>query len=447
MSIPTDNTPPSAVPSIVDTLDPDLAAAYRSGNPTIMNAVAAGMTTTAMVVNEIIRMGGALNGLPPGVQALVNERKAAMDEQAAAENARLAKLAAAAVGAGLMATNIPQGAEGGMYYGESRSAQAPAYSATNPPTTEQFSQMSEVEKAAWRTSVLATTDKNWAEASQDARTQTVAIAQQDAADSQGKVSSAQIELTNAMLHDDRLGSSIPERQKSMKAVLQSVDEWKNANPDKSPQEYADHLLCTKHDLNTAQVAYAVQLLAIKQSSTHAEQAVEQGVVAAQAEERRDHAASLAGVKNTVANTQAVTNKLTAGQTAIASSPYLTPEVKQQVVQAGVESNAAMKEGVGSAAPEIMTAGTANLAAGATVDTQVAKANFEEKIKVEAAMSDEYPEDSAPRKPSIAASNLGNGPDSKLAQLGALPEAANDPKAPAVEPERPRVASLSQGMGA
>lgn len=435
--------PPTVIPPVVATLDPDLANAYLAGVSGVVQAVANGMTTNAMIVNDLIRTGASMAGMPSAIVQMVSERQKEIDAQREAENERVRKLAAGVLGAAMVATN----ANAGMYYGGEGEAKGSSYSATNPPSSAEFSQMNEAEKAAWRTSVLATTEKDWIGASQDARTQTVAIAQQDAADSRSKVSRTQVELTNAMLHDDQLGDSIPERQKSMKAVLKSVDEWKDANPGKSPQEYADHLLCTQHDLNAAQMAYAVQLLAIKQGSTQAELAVAQGVLTGQAEERGDHQASLAGVKNTVANTQAATDSLNAGRTAMASSPYLTPQVEQQVVRAGVESNTAMKDGVNSAAPEIMVAGTANLAAGATVDTQVAKANFEEKIKVEAAMSDEYASDTPARKPSIAASNLGNGPDSRLAELGARPEAANDPKAPAAEQERPRVASLSQGMGA
>ncbi len=119
--------PPTVIPSVVDTLDPDLAAAYRAGNPTIIQAVNAGMTTNAMIVNEVIRMGGGMSGLPPAIQSMVTERQKEMAEQAEAENARLKALAAGVVGMALMGSNI---AKGGEYYGD-----APTNKTANNPYT------------------------------------------------------------------------------------------------------------------------------------------------------------------------------------------------------------------------------------------------------------------------------------------------------------------------
>lgn len=105
---------PEKIPSIVDTLDPDLAAAYRSGNAMVIQAVNSGMTTSQMIVNEIIRSGGSIAGLPPGVQTLVTERRKELDAQAEAENERLRKLAAAGATLFAMGTN---GAGAGELYG------------------------------------------------------------------------------------------------------------------------------------------------------------------------------------------------------------------------------------------------------------------------------------------------------------------------------------------
>lgn len=103
---PVANVPPTAVPTIVDSLEPELAAAYRAGHPAVMQAVAAGATTTQMVVNDMIRQG-MTTGMPPGVQQLIDQRKKELDDQSAAENERLRKLAAGVAGLGLMAASIP----------------------------------------------------------------------------------------------------------------------------------------------------------------------------------------------------------------------------------------------------------------------------------------------------------------------------------------------------
>lgn len=432
MSIPTDNTPPSAVPSIVDTLDPDLAMAYRSGNPTIMNAVAAGMTTTAMVVNEIIRMGGALNGLPPGVQALVNERKAAMDEQAAAENARLAKLAAATVGAGLMATNIPAEAGDG-----SAAAEKTAYEArvmqtyaekgnTGDYWRNDFIQLLRSDPAM-ADKVLGAEEKK----AQDQKQQMTEFLSVDAA-------AARMEAFLLANKDDQ---ELMKHLNSPEADLLCFREgaaWLEKNSDK----YYDYQLRFS-DLQQARL-----LEDLKQQGYAGDAAKHPAIVLMEKREeiirqmreeqdptkKEELAKQYADFRDQNKQFFELTEK---GDLSKAAALAVDMDKSGQKLYAQAAASA---NGPDVAAVEMQRqqANTQQV----TVDTQVAKAELRAPMQ-----ADEYAEDTSARKPSIAASNLGSGPDSKLAQLGALPEAANDPKAPAVEPERPRVASLSQGMGA
>lgn len=102
-----------SVTSVVNSLEPELAAAFRSGNPSVIQAVLGGATTTQMVVNDLIRTGSSLTGLPPGVQQLVDQRVKEIQEKQAAENDALKKLVAGTLGVAVMAST----AEAGMYYG------------------------------------------------------------------------------------------------------------------------------------------------------------------------------------------------------------------------------------------------------------------------------------------------------------------------------------------
>lgn len=65
-----------AVDAIVARLDPDMAQAFASGNPAIIQAVRNGAYTTDMLVNELIRNGSdGQSNLPPGIVEMVNKRQ------------------------------------------------------------------------------------------------------------------------------------------------------------------------------------------------------------------------------------------------------------------------------------------------------------------------------------------------------------------------------------
>jgi len=149
--------------AIVDRLDPDLAAAYRSGNSAIIQAVNNGMTTSEMIVKELIRTGVSMVGLPPGVQILVNERQKEMDAQREAENARLKALGAGVFAAAMSGSNI---AEGSMYYGEGKGNQASnsnAYYMTNPPSSDDFRSWDEKRRMEYLEAVSSMSTQQWGE--------------------------------------------------------------------------------------------------------------------------------------------------------------------------------------------------------------------------------------------------------------------------------------------
>ena len=50
-----------SITSVVNSLEPELAAAFRSGSPSVIQAVLGGATTTQMVVNDLIRTGSGGN--------------------------------------------------------------------------------------------------------------------------------------------------------------------------------------------------------------------------------------------------------------------------------------------------------------------------------------------------------------------------------------------------
>ncbi len=428
--------PPTVIPPVVATLDPDLANAYLAGVPGVVQAVANGMTTNAMIVNDLIRTGASMAGMPSAIVQMVSERQKEIDAQREVENERVRKLAAGVLGAAMVATN----ANAGMYYG----GEAPSRDyVTNPPSSAEFSLMNDAEKALWRAGVLAITADRWANLSTEQRNQTTTLAVQDAQETGQKVGLTMGQLLARARDDAELGADGIERLKALKAVNKNVDDWLASNPGKTVQDYAEYLACTNTGLSDAQKRYAVEAFGIKDASSDAERARAASEPAMNAAATGQIAEQLASTQEIVGATQKSTEKLAAIAVA-QETPGLNGSVPvaPAATTAVVEGDNAMMGGRASSSEQIRAAGTDNLAAGATVDTQVAKA------ELQTARPDDYGnEDTAPRKPSIVASNLGNGPDSKLAQLGAPAEAANDPKAPVAEPERPRVASLSQGMGA
>lgn len=97
-----------AAEAISGMLDPDLQAAILQGNSAIIQAVAAGATTNDQIAQRLISMG-MTTGLPPGVQAMVNEQQdkiaqARKDEELSAE--RRAAALAAMVGGAMMGTLV-----------------------------------------------------------------------------------------------------------------------------------------------------------------------------------------------------------------------------------------------------------------------------------------------------------------------------------------------------
>lgn len=434
--------PPTVIPPVVATLDPDLANAYLAGVPGVVQAVANGMTTNAMIVNDLIRTGASMAGMPSAIVQMVSDRQKEIDAQREAENERVRKLAASAVGLGLMAT----AAQGGMYYGGEGEAKGSSYSASNPPTSAQFALLSEAERSAYLNSVMAETLSQWSSHPPEVRQQHLTNSMLNAEDTMKRGRDEVVRIESEMRAK---GLSEAEMAK-VRSVYADVD----TNSPAGQQTIKDRIR-DLYQTDPALVGYAQEMVAAVTMTF----AGGDGYNTAYGGKGADANGNLKDSKEAFdKSVSTVENGTAAAANALCMNPddYRTraaistaADVNATQADAALQSMAAQAAPTPSAEATVNQTVSANLVAGATVDTQVAKANFEEKIKVEAAMSDEYASDTPARKPSIAASNLGNGPDSRLAELGARPEAANDPKAPEsiAEPERPRVASLSQGMGA
>lgn len=423
--------PPAVIPSIVDTLDPDLAMAYRSGNAMVIQAVNSGMTTSGMIVNELIRTGASMAGMPPGVQSLVTDRRKEMEEQAEAERARLAKLAAAVVGMGMMATNI---AQGGQYYGGE--GNAPRNYSTNPPSGQEFAGMGEGERSAYYQGIRAMSVEDWSAAPQATRDQHIANVSTGAQDGLNKASDA-YSVVEEMQADTRLGATETERLKSMAKLQGHATDWLAANPGKNLEDYADHLLCSKHDLSPVEMRYAVKFAAADKGWDTAKEGVAAADRARDAEDRKDPAGSKAEVDtaidriNKLAETMRAPEAIQAKKGHLFGSDRAMDSVKTEVGAAPADVDGGLR-----------AAGKNNLAAGAGVDEAVAKADKKAQLE-DGGFEEEAPQlASAPPRLTINAQPLAAA--GQLQPEGVV--AANDPKGPAPEQERPRVAAASQGMG-
>lgn len=408
--------PPEHVPSVVDTLDPDLAAAYRSGNAAVIQAVQSGMTTNALIVNELIRTGASMSGMPPAVQALVNERRQQMDEEEAAKQARMAKALAAVVGAGILASNIPQG---GMYYGGEGTQANPDRDMWRNVSSAELALMS---YAQW--SSLTETQKQGLMAETTDRAQ-------DLKDKAGKALFGIIETVRA--DSEAKGLTAEQNTERTRDILGAITQ--TVNQDGLDLKTPEGLAAAR--ANIARLKPEDQALALKALDAYAAvfqgQAAEDKMTAARhpgATDRQQYGLTTDANGNIAIGTQHIEQAQTPAELRAA---YGQSQIGMRA--AADTADAAPADTVAGA----KLAGADNLAARATVDSGAAKADA--KVLTQADGYDEAPTTAAPRLTINA---------QPLAAAGMLqPEgvvAANDPQAPDPEQQRPRAASPAQGMG-
>lgn len=406
--------PPTVIPPVVATLDPDLANAYLAGVPGVVQAVANGMTTNAMIVNDLIRTGASMAGMPSAIVQMVSERQKEID----AQRERVGKLVASAVGLGLMAASIPAAAEDAA---TSSSATADRDMWRNVSSAElaqmsyaQWSGLTEGQKKGLIDETVDRADGAMTKAGGCLRE----VVDKITADSKEKNLST--DATNDRIRNILTAVTQPWNDQGLDLKTPEGRAGAQANIDKLPPE----------DRQLAQEA-----LSAYTSVSHADAARTDASTAARPEtDDRSKHANVTSAHGHIAKVEQNVVSLHAAPDVSTAAPIAADTDREKLEGARLANDGEQQR--------LNAARLAEQSAGATVDTQVAKA------ELQTARPDDYGnEDTAPRKPSIVASNLGNGPDSRLAQLGAPAEAANDPKAPVAEPERPRVASLSQGMGA
>lgn len=420
--------PPTIIPSVVDTLDPDLAAAYRSGNPTIIQAVNAGMTTNAMIINEVIRMGGGMTGLPPAVQAMVAERQKEMAEQAAAENARLAKLAAGVIGLGLMATNI---AQGGEYYGGEGTASRNYF--TSPPSSQEFASWDSAQRLAYYDQRQAMTLDQWDAIGTGARQEhhtrdvehgdsemnaNVERMQDLYREMKANLTPEQMQVVYGVVENLPVGTDVgsPEGRRLMQEQAAKLSRENPSIPTHYFERYAEYQEAVLDGAAIASAGYAGQA-ANQAGNVSTSHTAQQTAAAIAAELERKKLAKTLDQRTD-----------------------LDRQVDSIMAAAGDKGGAKPFDTKG----EIRAAGVDSLESRAKADGTVAKAEKRADLADGGGLEEETPQvaSAAPRLTINA---------QPLAAAGQLqPEgvvAANDPKGPEPEQQRPRVATPSQGMGA
>lgn len=439
--------PPTNIPAVVATLDPDLAAAYNAGNSTIIQAVNAGMTTSAMIVGEIIRMGGSLAGLPPAVQTLVTERQKEMTQEADAANARLKALAAGVIGLGVMASNIP--AESSMYYGGegmTRTEKSSPYGEFGSWAEWSKAVSREMEDVSQRAASRAEiSDTTWRQGmTHDERVVSAGATVTDSKQVLKRLGEERKQL-DTELASDKYSPEDRQLIEKMTATGGSAEagglytEQGRANARKQIEAMPDHL----RDIATRMYANAASSLDQLRGLKHGIDGKEVTVTGSP-----DGKPSLTEAdRETQRQADILRERARLNPSlACANSERLHPDFAKDktTLDAASASDRAMQQSAGSKSVTTQQVGAEVQDVRAKVDGAVVAASAKPQA------DDDYGADAATPKMASAAPRLSINAQS-LAAAGMLqPEggvAANDPQKPAPEAERPRVAKPSQGMSA
>lgn len=418
-----------SVTSVVNSLEPELAAAFRSGNPSVIQAVLGGATTTQMVVNDLIRTGSSLTGLPPGVQQLVDQRVKEIQEKQAAENDALKKLVAGTLGVAVMAST----AEAGMYYGGEGSQKVDYSKSVN--------EMNAAERSAYWGALANMNEEQWNKLSSQQQQQIFTNGQiaGDASQGQAQQNGADYAARIAALPPDQ-------RQDVAKDIEENGDFFDvvDGKPVLNPQKYQAAIQQIRKN-GGPNVDLKLQGLAIAAQN---QGATAQQISAAQSP-------NIEGAREIGTGGQMVeraTQDLK-GLVAQMESGHINPGQAQQLTAASYEkADAGMRQvadnvsGVSAdvaASAERMSKD--NLAARQQVDVAIDQTKVAAKDDVGLSLDDDSPAKTAGAAPRLSINAQ------PLAVAGMLqPEgvvAANDPLIPVPDQQRPRVASPSQGMGA
>ena len=415
---PSASGPPTVIPSIVDTLEPDLAAAYRGGNAAVIQAVAGGATTTQQVVNDMIRMG-VTTGLPPGVQELVSARLEETRKQAAAESGQLGKLAAEVIGIGLMATGAAAAEQG---------------AGAGDPNREMWKNTSSAELAQM-------SFQDWSKLSEGQKQGLTVETGARAQDLKTEASKILGDLIDQVRRDsDAKGLTAEQNQERTRDILTAVTQ--TVNHDGLDLKTPEGLAAAK--ANIAKLKPEDQALALKVLDAYA------AVYHGQAAEDKVAGASKPGTSDPDRH-----HLITGANGNIAAGTQHIEQAKtlEQQGAAYAESDAALRAAarIADSGGTTRAAGSDNLDAGAKVDDAAAKT--EKKAALADGGFDEEPAtqvaSAAPRAPSIDIPGGIVGPASPLlAQLGVpVAPAANDPAPLAAEAPEKRRPVAGAGMTA
>lgn len=427
---------PDSIMNVVSHLEPEVEAAFRSGNSAVIQAVMGGANTTQMVVNDMIRQG-VTTGLPYGVQQLVEQRLKEIEQQQANKNNYLREIAAGVVGMATMAG----AAEGGMYYGGE--GQQRNYM-TNPPSSYEFSQMNAEQRAAYMDQVnqISADPAKWNSMTSEARTQTIAnvntqtdIRVGDAADRAADVTTRAIDSYMAK------GETLEQAQVHNREVASEVRKWLDANPTKTVADYAGYIEKEDTKLSQDDKIWAVERA--KEMKAHKQEVSTQ--MTAREAQRADQNGQIEESRVQTQKTTQLMNESNLQAALDADTVYAFSVLNgRNVSRTAAEANAAMEAteaARGEQAASVQATNTENLTVRASLDAKRASAELAQST----AKMDGYDEQpAAVRSATVDASPLGPNGKAGLSQLGTVPElvAANDAPELQRRPQAP-----SQGMGA